>query len=127
MVVYHYSHLQSNQEGHHFITSCFIFPQILNFERSLSLSAGPQSVLFSALQKSSWRPCVQLDICVTLLTHVFIVWLSRWWESWKLTSTIIRVEPHWSQRFSQEHRYLLLWLPTQVLENIPQRWISKTW
>ena len=42
MVGYHHSHLQCNQEGHHFITNGFIGPQILNFERSLSLSPGPQ-------------------------------------------------------------------------------------
>ena len=45
IVVYHHSHLQCNQEGHNFITSGFIGPQILNFDRSLSLSLGPQSSL----------------------------------------------------------------------------------
>jgi hypothetical protein len=45
MVVYRHSHLQCNQEGHYFITNGFIDPQILNFERSLSLSPGPQSSL----------------------------------------------------------------------------------
>ena len=45
MVVYHHSLLQCNQEGNHFITSGFICPQILNFERNLSLPPEPQSSL----------------------------------------------------------------------------------
>ena len=43
MVVYRHSHLQCNQEGHHFITSGFIGLQIL------SLSPGPQSSLAKIL------------------------------------------------------------------------------
>ena len=54
MVVYHHSHLQCNQEGHNFLTSGFIGPQSLNFERSLSPSSGPQNSLVVPCKISLW-------------------------------------------------------------------------
>jgi hypothetical protein len=79
MIVYHHSHLHCNQKGHHFITSGFIGPQILNFERSLSLSRAPKQSC-SALQNFSWRPWRTLDFIMIYLTLAsrlaFIVLLS---------------------------------------------------
>ena len=56
MVVYHPSHLHCNQEGYQFITSGFIGPQILNFERSLSLYPGPNNSLVSPCKISLGGP-----------------------------------------------------------------------
>jgi len=60
MVVYHHSHLQCNQEGHHFITSGFIGPQILKFEISLSLSLGSQSSLVPTCKTSLGGPACNM-------------------------------------------------------------------
>ena len=78
MVVYHHSHLQCNQEGHHFITGGFIGPQILNFERSLSLSRGPKAVLF----RLAIFLLEALIICLTRFFSPCIGDLSRFWLSW---------------------------------------------
>jgi hypothetical protein len=72
MVVYHHSRLQCNQEGHHFITSGFIGPPILNFARNLSLYPGPQSILEKILLKVLANTCFCM-IDLTLALHLAFI------------------------------------------------------